>query len=79
MHVFETLTPLGHDLLSPLAPPLPSTPTPTTPTPQVHRHHPPAVYGRTMGGAPETSEGAAVYKVEAGPSGAPAYGFITYQ
>ena len=58
---------------------------PSTPLPhpctlaQVHRHHPPAVYGRTMGGAPETSEGAAVYKVEAGLSGAPAYGFITYQ
>ena len=46
---------------------------------QVHRHHPPAVYGRTMGGAPESSEGAAVYRVEKGPTGQPAYAFISYQ
>ncbi|KAG1655782.1 hypothetical protein FOA52_013083 [Chlamydomonas sp. UWO 241] len=46
---------------------------------EVHRFHPPAVYGRTMGGTPETSEGAAVYKVDVGTSGGPAYCFITYQ
>lgn len=46
---------------------------------QVHRHHPPAVYGRTMGGTPESSEGAAIFKVENGLSGGPAYGFISYQ
>lgn len=46
---------------------------------EVHRHHPPAVYGRTMGGHAENSEGAAIYKVPAGPSGQPSYAFITYQ
>ena len=34
---------------------------------------------RTMGGAPESSEGAALYKVDTGLSGGPAYGFIAYQ
>ncbi|GAX75236.1 hypothetical protein CEUSTIGMA_g2681.t1 [Chlamydomonas eustigma] len=46
---------------------------------EVHRHHPPAVYGRTMDGAPESSEGAAVYKVEPGLCGRPCYGFISYK
>lgn len=50
-----------------------------TPTPQVHRHHPPLVYGRTMGGSPEQSEGVALCRVERGQGGAPAYGLITYQ
>lgn len=45
---------------------------------QVHRHHPPLVYGRTMGGVPENSEGAAVCKVEGGRGGQPCYGAITY-
>ncbi|GAX75241.1 hypothetical protein CEUSTIGMA_g2686.t1 [Chlamydomonas eustigma] len=46
---------------------------------EVHRHHPPAVYGRTMDGALESSEGAAVYKVEPGLCGRPCYGFISYK
>lgn len=45
---------------------------------EVHRHHPPLIYGRTMGGSPETSEGIAVCKVD-NPSGGPAHiGLITY-
>ena len=48
--------------------------------PKVHRHHPPLVYGRTMGGhMPEHSEGCAVCKVEAGITGCPCYGLITYK
>lgn len=46
---------------------------------EVHRHHPPLVYGRTMGGSPEQSEGVALCRVERGQGGAPAYGLITYQ
>ncbi|KXZ56280.1 hypothetical protein GPECTOR_1g245 [Gonium pectorale] len=45
----------------------------------VHRHHPPLVYGRTMGGVPEESEGCAVCKVEKGLGGQACYGLITYQ
>mmetsp|Transcript_4511 Transcript_4511/g.7631 ORF Transcript_4511/g.7631 Transcript_4511/m.7631 type:complete len:165 (+) Transcript_4511:89-583(+) len=45
---------------------------------EVHRHHPPLVYGRSMTGTPESSEGVAVCRVEAGPGGQPAYGLITY-
>lgn len=48
------------------------------PCPQVHRHHPPLVYGRSMGGVPENSEGVAICKVDAGKSGRPCYGLITY-
>jgi hypothetical protein len=48
--------------------------------PQVHRHHPPLAYGRTMGHTdPEESVGAALCAVERGPAGAPVYGFITYR
>ena len=46
---------------------------------QVHRHHPPLVYGRTMGGVPENSEGIAICKVDAGVTGQPCYGLIAYQ
>uniref|UniRef100_A0A6U2DU31 Profilin n=1 Tax=Chlamydomonas euryale TaxID=1486919 RepID=A0A6U2DU31_9CHLO len=46
---------------------------------EVHRHHPPAVYGRTMGADPETSEGAAVIRVQSGIGGKPCYAMITYQ
>ena len=48
---------------------------------EVHRHHPPAIYGRTMGAniQPEQSEGAAVVKSEnPGANGEPTYAFITY-
>lgn len=44
---------------------------------EVHRYHPPLIYGRTMGGVPEQSEGCAMCRVE-GPSGV-MYGVITYQ
>lgn len=47
------------------------------PVVQVHRYHPPLIYGRTMGGVPEQSEGCAMCRVE-GASG-PVYGIITYQ
>lgn len=48
---------------------------------QVHRHHPPLVYGRTMGVAdPEDSEGAALCMVaERTVTGRPCFGFITYK
>ncbi|KAG2441905.1 hypothetical protein HXX76_003511 [Chlamydomonas incerta] len=46
---------------------------------EVHRHHPPLVYGRQMGGVPEESEGCAICKVDAGLGGQPCYGLITYQ
>mmetsp|Transcript_462 Transcript_462/g.959 ORF Transcript_462/g.959 Transcript_462/m.959 type:complete len:138 (-) Transcript_462:539-952(-) len=46
---------------------------------EVHRHHPPLVYGRTMGGPPETSEGCAICKIEQGLDGVAAYGMITYK
>ncbi|GFR47174.1 hypothetical protein Agub_g8867 [Astrephomene gubernaculifera] len=46
---------------------------------EVHRHHPPLVYGRTMGGVPEQSEGCAVCKVEKGLGGQACYGLIIYQ
>jgi hypothetical protein len=46
---------------------------------QVHRYHPPLVYGRTMGtGPPENSEGIALCKIENTADGVPAYGLITY-
>lgn len=46
---------------------------------EVHRHHPPLVYGRTMGVEPETSVGAAICKVEKGITGCSCYGFVTYE
>lgn len=47
---------------------------------EVHRHHPPLIYGRTMGlHPPEESEGFVVYKVELGVTGKPCFGAITYQ
>lgn len=48
---------------------------------EVHRHHPPLVYGRTMGVAdPGESEGAALCAVTDGTvTGRPCYGFITYR
>ena len=46
---------------------------------QVHRHHPPLVYGRSMTEEPEHSEGAAVCKEERGVQGKPTYSVITYQ
>ncbi|KAF6258638.1 hypothetical protein COO60DRAFT_1470892 [Scenedesmus sp. NREL 46B-D3] len=45
---------------------------------EVHRFHPPLAYGRTMGGAPEASVGAALCKVERGLTGQPCFGVITY-
>lgn len=47
---------------------------------QVHRHHPPLVYGRgSLGLAPEFSEGAAVCAVPQGPTGQPTYAVVTYR
>ncbi len=46
---------------------------------QVHKHHPPLVYGRTMKGSPETSEGFAVCQVTPAAGGPAVYGVITYQ
>ncbi|CAL8463478.1 g3012 [Coccomyxa elongata] len=46
---------------------------------EVHRHHPPLVYGRSMTEEPEVSEGAAICKSEEGPTGCPTYTVITYK
>lgn len=48
---------------------------------EVHRHHPPLVYGRTMGAHdPEDSVGAALCAVaDRTVTGQPCYGFITYR
>ena len=47
---------------------------------QVHRHHPPLVYGRgSLGLAPEFSEGAAVCAVDRGPTGQPTFAVVTYR
>lgn len=46
---------------------------------QVHRHHPPLVYGRSMCEDPEHSEGAAICRVERGPQGQAVYAAVTYQ
>lgn len=46
---------------------------------ELHQHHPPLAYGRTMSGDPETSEGAAICRVEDGLGGRACYGVITYQ
>eukprot|EP00983_Pelagomonas_calceolata_P024255 764299-Pelagomonas_calceolata.AAC.4 len=45
---------------------------------QVHRHHPPLVYGRTMSENPEESVGIALCMVENTASGKPIFGLITY-
>ena len=50
------------------------------PAAQVHRHHPPLVYGRgSLGLAPEFSEGAAVCAVPRGPTGQPTFAVVTYR
>jgi hypothetical protein len=44
----------------------------------VHKHHPPLVYGRTMKGTPESSEGWAMCEVPRPGGGGTAFGVITY-
>ncbi len=44
---------------------------------QVHQHHPPLVYGRSMQGDPETSTGAAV--CQGLLTGAPVFVAITFE
>ena len=46
---------------------------------QVHRHHPPLVYGRLHGTDPEHSTGAAVCETKQSITGGPLYTFITYE
>jgi hypothetical protein len=48
---------------------------------EVHRHHPPLAYGRTMGARdPDDSVGAALCAVVDGTAtGQPCFGFITYR
>ncbi|GIL44605.1 hypothetical protein Vafri_2128 [Volvox africanus] len=46
---------------------------------EVHRYHPPLIYGRTMGAVPEESEGCAICKIDNGLGGHACYGLITYQ
>lgn len=46
---------------------------------EVHRHHPPLVYGRTMGLDPEISVGAALCKIDKTVTGCSCYGFMTYE
>ena len=46
---------------------------------QVHRHHPPLVYGRLHGTDPEHSTGAAVCETKQSIAGEPLYTFITYE
>ena len=50
---------------------------------QVHRHHPegpdPLVYGRTMVGDPELSEGAAVHMLASHHVGGPIVSVVTYE
>ena len=49
---------------------------------QVHQHHAdgsdPLVYGRTMAGEPDSSEGAAIHKLVEGSEASPVYSVITY-
>jgi hypothetical protein len=68
-------------LLALSAPPAPAHPSAPHPRPQVHRHHPPLVYGRTMGNAePDASEGAALCEVAEGTiTGKPCFGWISYR
>lgn len=50
---------------------------------QVHRHHPegpdPLVYGRTMVGEPELTEGAAVHMLVNHQAGQPIFSVVTYE
>ena len=47
---------------------------------EVHRHHPPLVYGRNMLDVdPEDSTGIAVCRVERGPGGLPCYAAVTFE
>lgn len=46
---------------------------------EVHRHHPPLVYGRTTSADPDASEGAAICAVPQGLGGKACYGVITYR
>ena len=50
---------------------------------QVHRHHlegpDPLVYGRTMGGDPEVSEGAAVHMLASHQAGGAIISVVTYE
>ena len=46
---------------------------------QVHRYHPPLVYGRSMDSNPEASEGCAMYAARKGPTGSPTFAVITYR
>ncbi|KAK9815504.1 hypothetical protein WJX72_004767 [[Myrmecia] bisecta] len=46
---------------------------------EVHRHHPPLVYGRSAVPEPETSEGVAVCKTEQSVTGIPMHSVITYE
>jgi len=46
---------------------------------EVHRHHPPLVYGRLHGTDPEHSTGAAVCETKQSIAGEPLYTFITYE
>eukprot|EP00891_Asterochloris_glomerata_P000067 jgi/Astpho2/67/Aster-04542 len=49
---------------------------------EVHQHHvdgsDPLVYGRTMAGEPDSSEGAAIHKLVEGSEASPVYSVITY-
>ena len=46
---------------------------------QVHRYHPPLIYGRTMDGTPETSTGLGLVREEASVYGTPTFALITYE
>lgn len=50
---------------------------------QVHRHHPegpdPLVYGRSMTGVPESSEGAAVHMLHGNQAQSPIFSVVTYE
>lgn len=47
---------------------------------QIHRHHPPLVYGRQMVGTdPEESPGIAACKIEKSVLGTTTYAILTYQ
>ena len=47
---------------------------------QIHRHHPPLVYGRQMiDTEPEDAPGIAAFKVENSVLGSPCYTVLTYQ
>lgn len=73
------LLPLPLPRLPLQAPPPAHRPVPQGARYEVHRHHPPLVYGRSMGGEPDDSVGAALCAVQAGPGGQPCYGAITFR